>query len=89
MVYWLSLLHKFIQQSLDSCAGLNSCLVGVGDMCLREPLTVVPTSNKAYHLSLVNHPKIQFIITIINDGFNRPMNIACKGFLWSLFLVSS
>ena len=69
---------------------LEILLVGVLEIC--DEWNLWQWSQLEIRLSTFNLSTTlqkQFIITMISDGFNSPMNIACKVFLWSLFLVSS
>ena len=56
MVEWSSLLHNFIQQSLNQVlCKFKTCSRCVGDSRWWQSLTMVPAENKAQSLSLVNH----------------------------------
>ena len=56
VVYWLLLLHNFVQLSLNSgSAQFKSCSRHVGDSQWCGSLTMVLAGNKAKRLSLVNH----------------------------------
>ena len=56
VVSWLSLLHNFIQLSLNSgFAQVQTYLQHVGDLRWWESLTLVLAGNKAKRLSSVNH----------------------------------
>ena len=55
VVWWLSLLHNFIQLSLNSGSAQVQTLQCVGDSRWWGSLTMVPAGNKAKHLSSVNH----------------------------------
>ena len=69
VVWWLSLLYNFIQQSLNSgCAQVQILLAvskRVGDSRGWESLKLVSGGSKAKRLSSVNHTTKQFIIIII------------------------
>ena len=55
VVYWLSLLHNFIQQSLNWGSGSQTCTRHVGYLRLLGSLTMVPGGKKAKCLLSVNH----------------------------------
>ena len=55
VVYWLSLLHNFIQQSLNWDSGSQTCTRHVGYLRLLGSLTMVPGGNKTKRLLSVNH----------------------------------